>query len=59
MSASVISGILDRRNTTAREKTKTGNGEIDPLHILQGALVVKGEEDVGSEDRGNDSPRYR
>lgn len=37
----------------SQDEDEDGNGEVDPLHVLQSGFVVKGEEDVGAQDGGN------
>lgn len=32
---------------------ETGDREVDPLYVLQGLLVREGEEDIGTEDGGD------
>lgn len=37
-----------------KKKDKDGDGEVDPLHVGEGVLVAKVEEDVGAEDGRDD-----
>lgn len=47
-------GDLGHEEAKGQDEDEDGDGEVDPLDVLQGGLVVKGEEDVGAQDGGDD-----
>ena len=54
MSASVISGICEKKNTTARMNTNAAMAKYTPLHVFKCLFVVKGEEDIRAQHRCHD-----
>jgi hypothetical protein len=47
-------GDSRKEEDDAQEADEAGDGEVHPLDVLQGALIIEGEEDVGTQYRSND-----
>lgn len=45
---------LAHEEQESKEQDKDGNGSVDPLHVVERLLITKVEEDVGTENRGDD-----